>query len=129
MELTGGEYCFVCGKKNPHGMQIDFCMTEDGRLKGEFVAGERFQGFNGILHGGILGLLLDEVMVKLAYERGLRAVSVNLKVNLRKPVRIGEKVQVVGELKEQGSRKITARGEVRRNGERVADAEALLIRF
>ena len=60
MELTGGEFCFVCGKKNPHGLQIDFRLTENGALEGEFIAEERFQGFNGVLHGGILGLLLDE---------------------------------------------------------------------
>jgi len=67
--------CFVCGEKNPGGLQLSFQIDEEKQtLKTIFVGKPVFQGYDGIVHGGIVSTLLDEAMAKLAYELGYNAV-------------------------------------------------------
>ena len=43
---------------------------EKKTLKTTFVGSPVYQGYDGILHGGIISALLDEAMAKLSYELG-----------------------------------------------------------
>jgi len=54
--------CIVCGKENPIGFKLDF-RQEGETVKAEFTPGEFHQGWPEIVHGGVLGLLLDEATV------------------------------------------------------------------
>ena len=52
--------CFACGEDNPIGLKLK--PVYDGeKVWAEFTAGELYQGWNNIVHGGILYTLLDEV--------------------------------------------------------------------
>ena len=74
MELIDDNYCFVCGKKNPIGLKLDFSF--DGKtIKTDFIPQKEHQGYFNIVHGGIISTLLDEVMVKLAIEMGMPSVT------------------------------------------------------
>jgi len=97
MELVDIGMCFVCGKKNPGGLQAEFEIDSDRRmLSGWFIPGEVHQGYGGIMHGGLAACLLDEAMVKLLWELGIPAVSASLEIRLKKPIRIGQKVVIKG---------------------------------
>lgn len=92
LRLENDRGCFACGDKNPQGLRMAFALTADGGLRSEFTAEARLQGFRGFLHGGIMALLLDEMMVNLLWMRGHPAVSAEFRVRLKQPVRTGERI-------------------------------------
>ena len=56
-------HCFVCGKDNPHGMQLRFAADEEsGTVSADFVPRDHHAGYPGIMHGGAVGAALDEAM-------------------------------------------------------------------
>jgi len=129
MQFINNNKCFVCGKDNPFGFKLDFVL--DGRiLRSEVFFDDRFQGFKGIVHGGIISTMLDEVMVNLAVRLGLNAVTANLNVNLRKPAIINKKYFLVGEIISEKGKKVFSKAELKdADGNVVADAEGLLVKL
>ena len=52
--------CFACSQENPIGLKLT--PVHDGeKVTAEFTAGKFHQGWNDVIHGGILYTLLDEV--------------------------------------------------------------------
>ena len=112
--------CFVCGNKNEYGLKVDF-FYDKGLSRAEYVAGEKFQGYKDILHGGIISALLDEVMIKAVIARGILAVTAEIQVKFIKPVRIGEKLLLEGKITGEQKKIFTAEGTVSNaKGEMVA---------
>jgi len=97
MELIDDNYCFVCGKKNPIGLKLDFSF--DGKtIKTDFIPQKEHQGYFNIVHGGIISTLLDEAMVKLAIEMGMPAVTAHMDIRLKKALNVGKKITVQAEI-------------------------------
>lgn len=85
-------YCFACGEKNPIGMKLSFEIDKES-LKTFYVFPKEFQGYKDVVHGGMISLLLDEVMVNLPWLiYKIPVVSAEIKIKLKKPLRVGEKV-------------------------------------
>jgi uncharacterized protein (TIGR00369 family) len=105
-------HCFACGSLNAHGLHLVLHAGDD-RCWIETTLDRRFQGWDGIAHGGIVCTLLDEVMAWALVEHDLWGVTARMQVEFRKPVRIG--VPVRGE------------GHVRGVRRRIVDAEGVLL--
>ncbi|HAL62429.1 MAG TPA: hypothetical protein DCP08_08500 [Chloroflexi bacterium] len=106
--------CFVCGVENPIGLRLVF--EEEGKqVWAEFTPREEHQGFPGILHGGLTGTLLDEVMGRCLMAGGEERwmLSAKLEVRYRKPIPIGEPLTVMGEVVQDRGRLVETRGEIR----------------
>ena len=86
-------YCLCCGEKNPMGLKMKF-RFEDGKIFSEAVIPKEFQGFSDVVHGGVLGTLLDEVMVNLYWLQGEKAVTVEYQVRLKAPCPVNQKVHL-----------------------------------
>ena len=105
--------CFVCGKNNPNGLKLNFEIDQDKKtLKTTFVASPTFQGWDGIVHGGIISTLLDEAMAKLIYELGYQAVTASLEIRFKNPAPILEPLLVHGEITEVSKRLIRAKAHI-----------------
>src|SRR5258708_39875722 len=91
------QHCLVCGKNNPIGLKLEFKL--DGReLKTSWVADKRFQGYENVLHGGMIALILDETMVNLPWKRdGVPVISAELTTRFIKPARIGDELKFIAE--------------------------------
>ncbi len=73
-------------------------------------------------------MVLDEMMVNLAWKEGVPAVTVELTVRLKKAAKIGQKVLLEGHLGEGNGRVLKARSEARtETGELLATATASCI--
>ncbi len=83
------ENCFACGTKNPYGLQLTFDY-KDERIVCEFTLPERFQGYPGIAHGGIVSTILDETMAHLLMNQNIYAVTGKLEVSFHRPVPINK---------------------------------------
>lgn len=78
--------CFVCGQDNPSGLQIRFQKQEDGTITATWVPGSQWEGFHGIVHGGLVSTVLDEAMSKAVTESGCESLTAELRVRFRRPV-------------------------------------------
>jgi uncharacterized protein (TIGR00369 family) len=113
MKLESNGNCFVCGKNNPNGLRLSFEIDkEKQRLKTTFVASPTYQGWDGIVHGGILSTLLDEAMANLVYELGYQTVTASIEIRFRKPAPILEPLLVYGEVTEVSKRLIRAKAHI-----------------
>ena len=130
MELDDDQMCFVCGLQNQGGLQLKFHLDKDGRsLSADFTPVKTWQGYKGMVHGGIISTVLDEAMTKLAYSLGMSAVTGKLTVRFKKPLLIGEKVRVTGRIIKDAGRTVEAVADaVKEDGTVVAVAEGLLVK-
>jgi len=121
-------YCFVCGPKNPVGLKLDFVF--DGRtIKTEYVPPKEHQGYRNIVHGGIVSVLLDEVMVKVAIEVGKPAVTAQMDIRLKKAVNIGSHITISAEITKETRKTLEAYAKATVNDEIVADARGKLVKI
>lgn len=122
--------CFVCGEKNAGGLRLRFDIDKEKQtLKTTFTASPVFQGYEGIIHGGMVSTLLDEAMAKLAYELGYQAVTATLEVRFRRPAPILEPLLVFGEITEVNRRLVKARSWItKKDGTLLAEGTSSLLR-
>lgn len=116
--------CFGCGIQNPVGLHLQFY-----RLPGNVGAWapwtptRTFEGYNGMIHGGIICTLLDEIMAWSLYAREIWAVTAKMNTAFRKPVLVDEPVRLVGEVVRDRGRVLQIHGEIRREADDVVLAE------
>jgi acyl-coenzyme A thioesterase PaaI-like protein len=78
--------CIVCGHNNPISLGLKFEVRPNGSVGSLFKGSSLFQGYQGMLHGGIIAALLDSAMTHCLFHHGIRAVTGDLQVRFVKPV-------------------------------------------
>jgi acyl-coenzyme A thioesterase PaaI-like protein len=91
------QWCFACGKDNPIGLHLEFAETAESYTT-TFTPRPEHQGYDGIMHGGLVSTLLDEVMARYIYAKGYNAVTARLDVRFKKPTPIGELLVVTAKI-------------------------------
>jgi acyl-coenzyme A thioesterase PaaI-like protein len=75
-------YCFGCGRHNPIGMHLVF--ERDGAdVVARYSPRREDQGFPGVMHGGLIALLLDEAMGWAMYADRVFAVTAKMETRYR----------------------------------------------
>ena len=87
--------CFACGSLNAGGLQLPLHLA-DARSWTEITLDRRFEGWEGIAHGGILCTILDEVMAWALVAEDNWGVTARMSVDFRKPVSIGTSIRAEG---------------------------------
>ncbi len=87
--------CFACGTLNEHGLGLRI-HVEPGRSWTELKLESRFEGWEGIAHGGILCTILDEVMAWALVGEDNWGVTARMAVEFRKPVPVGTSLRADG---------------------------------
>jgi len=128
--LRDDSFCFGCGRDNPIGLRLTFDWDGDTYLT-RYVPEREHQGWAGRTHGGILALILDELLSRAALERhGMDWVTAELSTRLLRPAPIGRPLVGRGRIVSVRSRLIVCQGEVsdEETGQIVASGEAKLMR-
>ncbi len=122
-------HCFGCGPANTQGMHLLFEQDDERRrIVGRFSLGEAFQGGAGFIHGGIIALVLDEVMSKVTRFSAEHAVTAELRVEYKKPIRVNTEILVEGFLARRDGRQLYHEGEIRNAaGELLARGEGRFV--
>ena len=130
LPLDDDAMCFCCGPKNPIGLKLKFETTADGRMRTVWVPRKEHQGFKDIVHGGLVATVLDEVMVRLLYLRGISAVTAGMETRLVAPVRLGLPYRFEGWIVRDRGRAVITEAEAlaAETEERVAWCRATCIR-
>jgi uncharacterized protein (TIGR00369 family) len=119
--------CFVCGQANPIGLKIDFSYDEEGAAYATLALDQVVEGYPGVVHGGILSTLLDEVMAKAVINSGKIAVTAKLSVSYRKALNSGQSVLIKGWITRAKSRTISTAASISDESGIYAEAEAVFV--
>ena len=90
--------CYICGRDNPIGLHMDFYDDGESMVKSVVTPADHFQGYPGVLHGGVVASILDEVVGRstMSTDHHRFMMTMKLSVDYRHPVPIGEELTAVG---------------------------------
>lgn len=120
-------WCFACGRDNPISLKLKFA-DEGDKYVSRFTAGPEHQSYDGIVHGGIISTLLDEIMGRYPYSKGEDTVTARLEIRYRQPTPIGQPLTVTGWIVRQRGRLYETAGTVAlTDGTVTAEGKATLM--
>jgi len=109
--------CFLCGRDNPVGLKMVWDNhPEEGEIRCTITVPEHFNGYPGIVHGGIVGAILDETAgraVLLDGEPDDLMVTAKMEVTYRRPTPTGTPLLVVGRVVGRSEKRAETQGEIR----------------
>jgi acyl-coenzyme A thioesterase PaaI-like protein len=121
----------VIGAANPIAppAEVWSVTTEDGRreLAGRVTFGFAYEGAPGLVHGGVLAMVCDDMLGAANMMAGEPGVTAMLTVRYRKPVPVATELTLQARLVERSGRKITTWGGILVDGEVLAEGEGLFI--
>jgi len=86
IRLPWSRSCFVCGEANPQGIHAQIYKVGE-QIEMAFVPRREFVGWASVVHGGIVGTVLDELMTWAAIIEGRRAFfAADLTVRFKAPL-------------------------------------------
>jgi len=120
------DMCFACGQKNPIGLKLRFTKEGDG-VRTEFTPSELHQGWSGVVHGGIIGCILDEAMSYAALYSGVNSLTARMQTRFKLPLPTSQSVVITARVKKQTRKLIEAEAEMHlKDGTPVADSTATM---
>jgi len=125
--------CFICGLENPVGLHLHLYETDPGVVETAYTAPEHFQGYPGVLHGGIVSAIIDETAGRSlmgsdpANPRFM--FTAKLEVKYRQNVPIGKPLKIIGKTLKSKSKSAEAWAGIyhAETNELLAEGNVLLI--
>lgn len=93
-QLHFHEKCVACGRKNPFSLGLTFKKTAPKTVEATFTGNEHLQGYDGILHGGVISTLLDSAMAHCLLLQDIKGVTADLRVRFLHSVPCTSKVSI-----------------------------------
>jgi acyl-coenzyme A thioesterase PaaI-like protein len=122
--------CFACGKDNTHGLHLDIKKSGQDEAVTAFKVPHWCQGYERIVHGGIVATVLDELIVWAAHYAGYKCVTAELTVRIKTSLLVNTEYIGYGSIQKQRHRFMKAYAEIRDNRDRVyAYGHAKLMRM
>lgn len=83
----------MCGSANPDGLHL--VVHRDGEeAVAHFSPEEVHQGYPGRFHGGLVGLLVDEMLVYAGLAQGLVGMTASVSYRLRRPTPLDGEIEL-----------------------------------
>lgn len=126
-------YCFICGMENPVGLHLHIYETAPGEVETSYLAPDHFQGYPGVLHGGIVAAIIDEISGRAHMGHDPMEprfmFTAKLEVKYRKNVPIGRQLKIVGKAGKSRSKAAEAWAGIydAETGELLAEGNTLLM--
>lgn len=100
VKQPNSRHCFASGLENPIGLRLHIYETEAGVVESSYIAPEHFQSYPGVLHGGIVATLIDEIASRARLggdpANPRFAFTGKLEIKYRKNVPIGKPLKIIG---------------------------------
>ncbi len=130
MEIDRDSYrshmSLVGGLSHPAAPQLVLEQDEHG-VTGRVTVGRVFQGGPGLVHGGILALLIDHAMGCVAAGPLRPAMTVQLSLRYRRPTPVGVPLTVTAQLDRVEGRKLHLSATISVDGQVTVDADAIFL--
>lgn len=132
LKQPNSQHCFVCGVENRCGLGLRFFEAGPDRLEAEYRVPERYQGYPGVVHGGVVAAMLDEMVSRTTMigRPGHFMVTARLDISYRAPVPVEAPLHLTGRLTRRRGRFAFAHAELRLDdGTLAAEAEGMMADF
>lgn len=114
--------CFACGESNPHGLKLPIVEKPDG-VELDYAVPDGFAGWQGIVHGGIVATILDELLAYACNQPGRNMLTAEMTVRFRKPIMTGQPIHGTARIAETRGRLVLAEARLLdRSGQLLAEA-------
>tara|TARA_B100000941_G_C28223935_1_gene408102 strand:- start:77 stop:580 length:504 start_codon:yes stop_codon:yes gene_type:complete len=117
---------FVSGVENPKGMKM-VPIIKDRKIYAKYVFEKSFEGGPGLVHGGILSTVLDDMMGYATFTQNLFCVTANLNVNFRVPSPVDKEFELYAWVKEVDGNKVYAESVIKSEDTIHVEADGLFI--
>jgi len=116
--------CFACGSNDGVGLSLKFYKCENEAVFGNFFADPKYEGYSGIIHGGIIATLLDSAMTHCLLMKGIPGLTGRLSIKYSTPIHTGTVVRLEARVVDQFREMFVLEGKAWVDGKRVASAKA-----
>jgi acyl-coenzyme A thioesterase PaaI-like protein len=120
--------CLLCGSKNPLSMHLHFAVDEQQVVYANFQAHDMLQGYQGIVHGGVICALLDSAMTHCLFNQSIEAVTGELSVKFVMPVPCRAALALRAWVEKATNPLYILKADLHDNGRLLASAEAKFMR-
>ena len=115
------------GRLHPSSIGLDMHRDGETSVVARLTVGPMFQGPPGRVHGGVVAMIVDEVMGTVNTVVGQRAFTARLTINLRAPVPIDTPLTFRAWVHDVNGRKITLLAEGHSDDGLLVEADGLFI--
>jgi len=130
VEILEDGYCLVCGEDNPIGLKARFITDPEEKSSScELQFPREFQGWENVVHGGMLSTLLDEAAIYACRTTGERFVTAELQVRFKKPVAVNTPLKVSARVLGEKRRILEVVSSLEQEGELCAEAAVKVFRL
>ena len=109
-------------------LNLAFTQTAPLAVKSQYIIEEQFQGYTGILHGGIAATLLDTAMVSCLNQAGIMAMTVELTMRYHSTIHISDLVIIEASVEKERHRILHMTASLLVNGQCCVSAKAKFMR-
>jgi uncharacterized protein (TIGR00369 family) len=125
--------CFVCGRENDISLKMSWYEDHEARqVRATVTVPDHFNGYPGVVHGGIVAAILDETSgraVMLEGGRDALMVSLKLEVIFRHPTPTDTPLTATGWVIKQSRSRAQVAAELRLpDGTLAAECKAVVVR-
>lgn len=129
-KLPNSRNCFVCGLENSFGLKLAFYKDGPSSVICNYTVPEHYQGYPGIVHGGIVTSILDEAIgrVFMIEDPNRFMYTAKLTSRFRQPVPTNEPLSIKAQMVKDRGRMAQSKAQLYGpEGDLLAEVEALLI--
>jgi acyl-coenzyme A thioesterase PaaI-like protein len=94
-EISSSYHASCIFKHNPPIRGLQFLFNDSGELTAEFTCDASHQGYDSMVHGGIIAAIIDASMAQCLMGHGVVAYTAELKVRYKHPLKINHKVKLI----------------------------------
>jgi len=133
IKQPNSKMCFICGLENPVGLHLHIYETGPGIVETSYTAPDHFQGYPGVLHGGIVSAIIDEIAGRSHMGSDPNnprfMFTAKLEVKYRRNVPVGRALKIIGKAGKSKSRSAEAWAGIYEDesNELLAEGNVLLI--
>jgi acyl-coenzyme A thioesterase PaaI-like protein len=127
--------CFVCGLQNPVGLHLAFFEEHESvpkQVRAEVLIPEKYQGYPGVAHGGILAAILDELAGRAVLIDGSDEdlmMTLKMELRYRLPTPTDTPLVGIGWITHRRGNRAKAHGELRLpDGQVSVEADLVILR-
>jgi acyl-coenzyme A thioesterase PaaI-like protein len=119
--------CILCGHRNPWSLNLSFQTVGEGVVSTRFKTHAALQGYDGILHGGVIAALLDAAMTHCLFYQGVQAVTGDLRVRFVKPISCAASLEIRAWILDSHPPLYRVKAEISHDRQIMARAEAKFV--
>ncbi len=120
--------CFGCGADNPIGLHIDNLQETPDGVTASFTPRGDFNGFHGVVHGGIVATALDEISAWAAIvAEGIFVFTAKLEIRYRAKAVVGDTLELTGSVVERRGRRLLIDAVLRSGDAVIAQSSGVFI--